>query len=161
MVLGSCVSLQVGAAGAAQLFPTMGSAGVTLLRLLVAALVLLAATRPHVHRWTRRQWVAVVAFGLCLAGMNGSFYAAIARIPLGAAVTIEFLGPLALAAVLSRRVRDLGWVALAAAGVGLLGLADGGAAGGGWAGGGFAPGGGAVWGPYILPHAPGGGPVPG
>jgi inner membrane transporter RhtA len=126
MVLGSCVSLQVGAASAAQLFPTMGSAGVTLLRLLVAAVVLLAVTRPPVRRWTRQQWTAIGAFGLCLAGMNGSFYASIARIPLGTAVTIEFLGPLVLAAVLSRRVRDLGWVLLAAAGVVLLGMAAGG-----------------------------------
>jgi inner membrane transporter RhtA len=127
MVLGSCISLQVGAAGAAQLFPTMGSAGVTFLRLLVAAVVLVVATRPHLHRWSRRQWTAVLAFGLCLAGMNGSFYASIARIPLGSAVTIEFLGPLVLAAVLSRRLRDLTWVGLAAAGVALLGLGDGGA----------------------------------
>ena len=64
MVLGSCVSLQVGAASAAQLFPAMGSAGVTLLRLLVAAVLLLIVTRPHAHRWTRQQWTAVIAFGL-------------------------------------------------------------------------------------------------
>ncbi len=126
MVLGSCVSLQVGAACAARLFPAMGSAGVTLLRLLVAAVILLVAIRPQAHRWTRRQWAAVVAFGLCLAGMNGFFYAAIARVPLGAAVTIEFLGPLSLAAVLSRRVQDLTWVGLAAGGVLVLGLASGG-----------------------------------
>src|SRR4051794_21011157 len=163
MVLGSCVSLQVGAAGAAQLFPTMGSAGVTLLRLLVAALVLLAVTRPHVHRWTRRQWVAVVAFGLCLAGMNGSFYAAIARIPLGAAVTIEFLGPLALAAVLSRRLRDLGWVLLAATGVVLLGLAADGGGGPGLdrVGVAFALLAGVFWAGYIMTSARVGAAVPG
>jgi inner membrane transporter RhtA len=122
MVLGSCTSLQVGAACAAQLFPRIGSNGATLLRLAVAAAVLVVATRPAVHRWTRRQWGAVAAFGLSLAAMNGSFYESIARIPLGTAVTIEFLGPLALAAVLSRRLRDLTWVGLAGLGVALLGL---------------------------------------
>ncbi|WP_369133745.1 DMT family transporter [Modestobacter sp. I12A-02662] len=163
MVLGSCVSLQVGAAGAAQLFPAMGSAGVTLLRLLVAALVLLAVTRPHVHLWTRPQWLAVGAFGLCLAGMNGSFYAAIARIPLGTAVTIEFLGPLVLAAVLSRRVRDLGWVLLAATGVVLLGLAADGGGGPGLdrVGVAFALLAGVFWAGYILTSARVGAAVPG
>jgi inner membrane transporter RhtA len=162
MVLGSCVSLQVGAASAAQLFPAMGSAGVTLLRLLVAAVVLLGATRPHVHRWTRRQWTAVVAFGLCLAGMNGCFYAAIARIPLGTAVTIEFLGPLVLAAVLSRRARDLAWVGLAAAGVVLLGwAADGGGADLDRMGLAFALLAGGFWAGYILTSARVGAAVPG
>lgn len=122
MVLGSCTSLQVGAACAAGLFPRIGSTGATFLRLSVAALVLLAATRPAAHRWRRGQWGAVALFGLSLAAMNGSFYEAIARIPLGTAVTIEFLGPLTLSAVLSRRLRDLTWVVLAAAGVALLGL---------------------------------------
>jgi inner membrane transporter RhtA len=125
MVLGSCVSLQVGAALAAQLFGNTGPAGTTLLRLGVAALVLLAVARPRVRSWSRPQWRAVAVFGGSLAGMNGSFYASIDRIPLGTAVTIEFLGPLVLAAALSRRARDLGWVLLAAAGVALLGLADG------------------------------------
>ena len=163
MVLGSCVSLQVGAASAAQLFPTMGSAGVTLLRLLIAAAVLLTVTRPHLHRWTRQQWTTVVAFGLCLAGMNGCFYAAIARIPLGTAVTIEFLGPLVLAAVLSRRVRDVGWVLLAAAGVGLLGVAAQGGSGPGLDGTGVAYAllAGAFWAGYILTSARVGSAVPG
>ena len=125
LVLGSCASLQVGAALAAQLFGTAGPAGTTLLRLGIAALVLLAVTRPRVRSWTRGQWLAVAGFGASLAGMNGSFYAAIDRIPLGTAVTIEFLGPLVLAAALSRRPRDAGWVLLAAAGVLLLGISDG------------------------------------
>ncbi|WP_189114627.1 EamA family transporter [Pilimelia terevasa] len=122
-VLGACVSLQVGAACAARLFPAGGTAGTTLLRLALAGLLLLAAARPAVRAWDRRPWGAVALLGLCLAGMNASFYAAIARIPLGPAVTIEFLGPLALAAVLSRRARDLLWVGLALAGVVLLGTA--------------------------------------
>jgi inner membrane transporter RhtA len=125
LVLGSCVSLQVGAACAARLFPVAGSTGTTLLRLGLAALVMLVAIRPRAYRWDARQWLPVLAFGLTLAAMNGSFYAAIERIPLGTAVTVEFLGPLTLAAVLSRRPRELTWVLLAAAGVALLGLGDG------------------------------------
>ncbi|MEV4638635.1 EamA family transporter [Actinoplanes sp. NPDC049548] len=127
MVLGSCASLQIGAALAARLFPVTGSAGATLLRLGLAAGVLLAVARPAVRSWRRHQWRAVLLLGAALAGMNGFFYAALARIPLGPAVTIEFLGPLTLAAVLSRRARDYGWVLLAAAGVAVFGFADGGA----------------------------------
>jgi inner membrane transporter RhtA len=163
MVLGSCTSLQVGAACAAQLFPRTGSTGATFLRLLVAAVVLLAVTRPALHRWRRGQWGAVVLFGLSLAAMNGSFYEAIGHIPLGTAVTIEFLGPLTLAAVLSRRLRDLTWVVLAAAGVALLGLAaDGGGVGAldpvGVA---FALVAGVFWALYILASARVGALVPG
>lgn len=130
MVLGSCTSLQIGAALATHLFPVAGASGATLLRLGMAAGVLLALTRPGVRAWSREQWRAVVLFGLSLAGMNGFFYASIARIPLGTAVTIEFLGPLTLAAAHSRRPRDAGWVLLAVVGVFTLGWAgDGGSAG--------------------------------
>ncbi|MFW0786319.1 DMT family transporter [Gordonia sp. CPCC 206044] len=122
MILGSCVSLQFGAALAVHLFPTMGAWGVTSLRLGFAALIMVVAVRPRVLRWTWRQWRAVLVFAVALAGMNGSFYCAIERLPLGAAVAIEFLGPLLLAAVGSRRVIDLGWVALALGGIGLLGI---------------------------------------
>ena len=121
MVLGSCSSLQVGAALATHLFPAAGALGATLLRLSLAAVLLLAVSRPRIKTWTRAQWRAVLLFAMTLAGMNGFFYAAIARIPLGIAVTIEFLGPLALSVVLSRRVRELGWVLLALLGVGALG----------------------------------------
>lgn len=130
MVLGSCTSLQIGAALATHLFPATGASGATLLRLGLAAGVLLVASRPGIRTWTKAQWRAVVLFGLSLAGMNGFFYAAIARIPLGIAVTIEFLGPLALAAALSRRARDLGWVLLALLGVVTLGLTGEGVSGG-------------------------------
>lgn len=130
MVLGSCTSLQIGAALATHLFPATGASGATLLRLGLAAAVLLVATRPGIRTWTRAQWRSVVLFGLTLAGMNGFFYAAIARIPLGIAVTIEFIGPLTLSAVLSRRPRDLVWVLVALAGVVTLGLTgDGGTSG--------------------------------
>ncbi|NHU84185.1 EamA family transporter [Kocuria sp. JC486] len=122
LVLGSCVSLQTGAALAMQLFPVLGSWGTTSIRLLVAAVVLMAIVRPKVRAWTGRQWRAAIAFGIAMALMNGFFYAALARIPLGPAVSIEFLGPLVLAAVLSLRPRDLIWVGLALAGVALFGL---------------------------------------
>ncbi|GAB2548584.1 DMT family transporter [Brachybacterium huguangmaarense] len=122
MIIGSCVSLQFGAALASQLFPALGSWGVTTLRLGLAAVVLLLVVRPAVHRWDRVQWRSVILFGLALGAMNGSFYAALSRIPLGTAVAIEFLGPLVLSAVLSRRAADLACVAVALAGVSLFGV---------------------------------------
>jgi len=124
LVLGSCASLQGGAALAVRLFPVAGSSGATLLRVGLAAVLLLAATRPRVRGWRREQWRAVVLYGISIAGTNGFFYAALARLPLGTAVTIQFLGPLTLSAVLSRRPRDVGWVLLAVTGVLTLGLAD-------------------------------------
>jgi inner membrane transporter RhtA len=114
-----------------RLFPVTGTPGATLLRLGLAAVVLLGVARPRVRGWRPSQWRAVGLYGISLAGTNGFFYAALARLPLGTAVTIQFLGPLTLAAVLSRRWRDAGWVLLAVAGVLTLGLAgrhDGGAA---------------------------------
>ncbi|MDO5617592.1 EamA family transporter [Kocuria sp.] len=122
LVLGSCISLQFGAALAMQLFPVFGTWATTSFRLGCAALVLCAVARPRFLSWTRDQWKAVVAFGFALALMNGFFYASLARIPLGTAVSIEFLGPLLLAAILSRRGRDLIWVALALAGMAVLGV---------------------------------------
>ena len=123
LVLGSCTSLQAGAALALRLFPVGGAPGATLLRLALAAAVLLGVTRPRVRGWRPTQWRAVGLYGISVAGTNGFFYAALARLPLGTAVTIQFLGPLTLAAVLSRRWRDAGWVLLAVAGVLTLGLA--------------------------------------
>lgn len=163
MVLGSCTSIQVGAACAARLFPYIGSLSATFIRLFVAAFVLLVATRPALHRWSRGQWGAVAVFGLSLAAMNGGFYEAIARIPLGPAVTIEFLGPLTLAAVLSRRLRDLVWVVLAGAGVALLGLGghEGAAGHLDAVGVGFALAAGVFWAGYILASARVGALVPG
>jgi inner membrane transporter RhtA len=124
MVIGSCISLQVGAALASRLFEVAGASATTLLRLTMAAAVLILTVRPAVRGWTASQWRHVALLGVCMAGMNGFFYASIARIPLGAAVTIEFLGPLALAAVLTRRGRDWLWVLLAVGGVAMLGLGE-------------------------------------
>ena len=128
-VLGSCMSLQVGAALAMRLFPVTGAPGATLLRLGIAAAILLGVTRPRVRAWRPAQWRAVALYGISLAGTNGFFYAALARLPLGTAVTIQFLGPLTLAAVLSRRWREGCWVLLAVAGVLTLGLHSPGGAG--------------------------------
>ncbi|MGD6979464.1 MULTISPECIES: EamA family transporter [Citricoccus] len=122
LVIGACVSLQFGAAVAVQLFPVLGPWGVTTLRLGLAAVVLLGLVRPRVRAWTRSQWTAVVLFGISMGAMNGVFYAAIDRIPLGVAVSIEFLGPLVLAALLARRWVDGLWVAVALAGMALLAL---------------------------------------
>lgn len=122
LVLGSCVSLSFGAALATQLFPTLGAWGVTAIRLSIAAIVLLLVVRPAVRAWDRRQWKAAIVFGVALGGMNVAFYAAIDRIPLGPAVAIEFLGPLVLAAVLTRRLADIAWLFLAISGIALLGV---------------------------------------
>jgi inner membrane transporter RhtA len=122
LVLGSCTSLQAGAALAVRLFPVTGTPGATLLRVAIAAGVLVVVTRPRVRAWRPSQWRAVGLYGISIAGTNGFFYAALARLPLGTAVTIQFLGPLTVAAVLSRRRRDIGWVLLAVTGVLTLGL---------------------------------------
>jgi inner membrane transporter RhtA len=126
--LTAIVSLQVGAAVAGRLFGTVPVAGVTGLRLWSAAILIgvlgargvrrAVADHPLPGAW--RDWAVVGAFGVILGVMNYSIYQAFARIPLGIAVTIEFLGPLAVAVVSSRRVIDLLWVALAGAGVLLL-----------------------------------------
>ncbi|MFJ4999977.1 EamA family transporter [Microbacterium sp. NPDC088619] len=122
LVVCSCLSLPFGAAVAAQLFPVLGPWGVTSLRVAIAALLLVVIVRPQPLRWTRAQWLAAVLFGVSLAAMNGFFYAAIDRIPLGPAVAIEFLGPLVLAAVLTRRLADAAWVGVALLGMVLLGV---------------------------------------
>ncbi|MFB9376229.1 DMT family transporter [Kineococcus gynurae] len=163
LLIGSCVSLQFGAAFAAHLFPVTGSAGATVLRLGVAAVFLLALTRPAVRAWTRAQWRSALVLGVTLAGMNGFFYASIDRIPLGIAVTLEFLGPLTLAAVTSPRRRDLSFIGLALVGVVLLGVSGSHAGGGGLdvLGCVYALVAGAFWAAYILAAARLGTLVPG
>jgi inner membrane transporter RhtA len=117
----SVTSVQLGAAVAASLFHRLGAPGTVLLRQGLAAAVLLAVARPGIAGRPRRDWRLVLVFGLVLAAMNVCFYEAVARLPLGIAVTIELFGPLGLAAALSRTAREWGYVALAVVGVVLLG----------------------------------------
>lgn len=118
MLLG-IVSVQVGSALAKHLFTEVGSFGKVALRLFFAAAVLTLFWRPSL-RMNRRAWTVVLGYGVILGSMNLCFYLALARIPLGIAVTVEFLGPLAVALAGSRRWLDAFWAVLAAGGVVLL-----------------------------------------
>jgi inner membrane transporter RhtA len=120
LVLGAVASVQLGAAVATTLFDDLGPSGTVLLRTGFAALILLAIWRPRIPRRSSGPLRDALLLGLALAGMNLSFYAAIDRIPLAIAVTLEFTGPFAVAVAGSRRAGDLLWVALAAAGILLL-----------------------------------------
>ena len=119
-VLLAIVSVQGGAAFAKELFPALGSAGTAGMRIGLSALLLFAVFRPPLARITRAQWRAVIPYGVVLGAMNLSFYLALERIPLGLAVTLEFMGPLSLAVFGSRRVLDFVWVVLAAMGIALI-----------------------------------------
>ena len=119
VVLGM-LSVQVGAAFAKALFPALGPYGTVFLRLVFAALILMIAWRPRVRGHSRRDYLLVLLFGLVFAAMNTSFYAALDRLPLGVAVTVEFVGPLGVAVFGSRRLLDLLWAVLAAGGIVLL-----------------------------------------
>ena len=122
LVLGAIASVQTGAALARTLFDDLGAAGVTLLRLGLSAALLLVVLRPRVRSWTTRQWQAAALLGAAMAGMNLVFYLALRTVPLGVAVTVEFVGPLLLALAQTRRLVDLLWALLAASGVVLLGV---------------------------------------
>ncbi|CAL9324561.1 EamA family transporter [Streptomyces sp. SudanB182_2057] len=119
LVLLGVVSVQVGSALAKHLFDTVGSFGTVALRLFFAAAVLMLLWRPSL-RMPRRTWAVVLGYGVTLGLMNLCFYLALARVPLGIAVTTEFLGPLAVALAGSRRWLDALWALLAAGGVVLL-----------------------------------------
>ncbi len=121
-LLAAMASVQLGAAFAALIFDRAGPAGVAFLRVLMTAVVLLAISRPRVAGRSRRDLALVALYGVIVATMNWLFYEALLRLPQGVAVTIEFLGPLGVAIAGSRRLRDFGWAALAAAGVTLLAL---------------------------------------
>ncbi|WP_328481243.1 EamA family transporter [Streptomyces sp. NBC_00377] len=153
LVLAGGISVQFGGALAVTLMPRAGALGVVALRLLVAAVVLLVVCRPRLRGHSRTDWGTVVVFGVTLAAMNGLFYQALDRIPLGAAVTLEVLGPLALSVVASRRALNLVWAGLALVGVFLLSGGGGGAGFGGDldpAGVAFALGAGVMWAAYIV-----------
>jgi inner membrane transporter RhtA len=158
LVLVGILSVQFGAGVAKTLFDEASATTVVWLRLAVSALVLLLVARPALRGRSRADWLVVLAFGLSLGVMNWAIYQSFQRIPIGLAVTIEFVGPLTLAIVGSRRARDLLWVALAAAGVLLLGLEPGDLT---WAGVGFALLAGAAWAAYILLSAQTGARWPG
>ena len=119
-VLLAMVSVQGGAALAKGLFPMLGAAGTAGARLLFATLLLAVVFRPRLGMLTRAQWLAIVPYGCALGLMNLTFYLAIARIPLGLAVTLELIGPLAVAIIGSRKVIDVVWAALACVGIALL-----------------------------------------
>ena len=122
LVLIGIVSVQVGAGFAKLLFDQVDPTTLVWLRLVTSAVVLLASARPDLRSRSAADWRTVLAFGAALGLMNFSIYQSFARIPLGIAVTIEFIGPLAVALAGSRRARDLVWVLLAALGVVALGL---------------------------------------
>jgi inner membrane transporter RhtA len=125
LVLGGIVSVQVGAAIAKDLFSQVSPTAMVWLRLLTSAVILVAIARPRLRGRSATDLRVALGFGVTLMVMNWAIYQSFARIPLGIAVTIEFLGPLAVAVLGSRRPRDLIWVGLAAAGVVLLGLSPG------------------------------------
>lgn len=125
LVLMGIASVQFGGAIAKQMFSEIGPTEMVFLRLATSALVLLALARPRVLGRTRTDWQVVLAFGLTLGLMNWSIYQSFARIPLGLAVTIEFIGPLLVAVGGSRRKRDVVWVILAGLGVAALGAEPG------------------------------------
>ncbi|MFI8826900.1 EamA family transporter [Streptomyces sp. NPDC053431] len=148
LVVAGGLSVQFGSAVAVLLMPRAGALGVVTLRLVLAAAVLLIACRPKVRGYGRADWGTVLAFGAAMSGMNILFYLSVDRIPLGAAVTLEVLGPLALSVIASRRLMNLLWAGLALGGVVLL-------SGGGFdrldpAGAGFALAAGAMWATYIV-----------
>lgn len=120
LVLLAVGSVQFGGALAATLIPAVGALGSVTLRLAIAAAVMLAVLRPRVRGYDAGDWATVAGFAVALASMNAAFYASLSRLPIGAAVTIEFVGPLLLAAVLSRLAKDFVAVAVAALGVVLV-----------------------------------------
>ncbi|WP_292863220.1 EamA family transporter [Microbacterium sp.] len=151
LVVAGLACQEVGASLAVLLFPQVGALGMVMLRLVFSALILLAVSRPRVRGHDRAAWGAVMRLGLALAVMNGLFYLALERLPLGVTVTIEVLGPLTLSILASRRASAWLWAALALAGVVALG-------GGGWdrldlVGVLFALGAAAMWALYILSSA--------
>jgi inner membrane transporter RhtA len=121
LVLAGALSVQFGSAVAALLFPKAGVAGVVALRLTIAAALMLLVCRPKLRGHSRADWLLAAGFAVALAGMNTLIYQAIDRIPLGAAVTLEVLGPLLLSVVMARRAASWLWAGLALAGVALLG----------------------------------------
>jgi inner membrane transporter RhtA len=116
----AAVSIQGGAALAKTLFPVLGPPAVTSLRVLFAALILGLIWRPDLRRISRATWITLLPYGVSLGLMNLAYYLALERIPLGLTVTLEFVGPLTVAVLASRRASDFLWVGLAALGIVLI-----------------------------------------
>lgn len=114
------LSVQSGAAIAKGLFPAIGAAGTASLRIGISAILLLAVYRPNLQKISAAQWRFVIPYGLSLGAMNLIFYLAIERIPIGLAVTLEFIGPLLVAVLGSKRLIDFFWILLAGAGIILI-----------------------------------------
>jgi inner membrane transporter RhtA len=148
LVIGGIASVQLGGAFAVHLFAWVGPAGAVTLRMVTAALILLATSPPRLRGRALQGLPVAIVFGLVLAGMTLSFYNALHRVPLGIAVALEFVGPLTVAVAGSRRPLDLAWVGLAVAGI--LALTEGGAEPISGLGVFFALLAGALWGCYIL-----------
>ncbi|GMM97445.1 DMT family transporter [Microbacterium luteum] len=151
LVITGLACQEIGASFAVLLFPEVGPLGMVMLRLVFSAVLLWIIARPALRGHTRDGWAAVVGFGVVLAVMNGLFYLALERLPLGVTVTIEVLGPLTLSIIASRRASAWLWAAIALMGVVALG-------GGGWErldpiGVLFALGAAASWAFYILASA--------
>lgn len=147
MVLGGIFSVQFGAAIAKTLFGVVPPTAMVWMRLATSALIFLLLVRPSLRGRTGNDWLVALGFGVALMTMNWAIYQSFAEIPLGVAVTIEFLGPLTVAVAGSRRPRDLIWVVFAGLGVALLGFSPSGLT---MKGVGFALLAGAAWAAYIL-----------
>jgi inner membrane transporter RhtA len=119
-LIAAMASLSIGASFAKTLFPAAGPAGTATFRLVLAAMILLLVWRPWRMPLPRRSAIAIFFYGLSMGGLNLLFYTSASKIPIGIAVAIEFIGPLVLAIVMSRRSIDLLWVVLASAGLLLL-----------------------------------------
>lgn len=151
LVLAGIVSVQFGGALAQTLIPVLGAGGSVVMRLLFATAILLVAIRPRWRGYSRADWTTVISFGVALGFMNLTFYSSLAHLPIGVAVTVEFIGPLTLAAAMSRRISDAVAVLAAAFGVLLISKAfetpldqlD-------WTGLGLALTAGALWAAYIV-----------
>jgi inner membrane transporter RhtA len=153
LVVAAATIQEIGAAFAVGLFTALGAVGAVFVRFAVAGLILIVAVRPRVRGLPRSAWGAVAALAGALTAMNLCFYQALARIPLGIAVTIEVCGPLILSVVLGGRVVAWLWALLAFAGVAILGLGadfSGGVQPAGFA---FAAGAAACWAGYIVATA--------
>ncbi len=119
-VLLGIISVQAGAAIAKGLFPVLGPAGTASVRIGFSAIILVLFVRPNLTRLTSHQWRAIIPYGVVLGLMNYLFYLSLERIPMGLAVTVEFIGPLGVALAGSRRAIDLLWVILAGTGIALI-----------------------------------------